>query len=706
MNQVSDLTAKLLATENITVIRSAVKTASFNVETRQLTLPIWKDMTSDLEGMLIGHEVGHALWSTDDLFVPVKENSKLRSYINVVEDVRIERLMKIKYPGIRKIFTTGYTELNNRGFFGTDKIADMSSLNLIDRMNLWFKVGLKSNVKFTNTEKQFIIRAEKTETVQDVIDLAKAIYDYSKEELEKNPPTERIEIDFDDMEFEPTDSDMNDADSEMDDEIELETDFESNGSESQPQKTQEELIDDALQSITESSLSGAIDELSDTSIVYKYHSLSTNYADDFIVDYKTVLKETSCVDDYQYMLGAFGFQTVQLVSDAFNQFKTNNNRTISYLIKEFEMKKAATNYNKSKIAKSGSLNMSKIYAYQLNDDLFKRINIVHNGKNHGMVFLLDWSGSMRDVIHDTIEQVITLSSFCHRLQIPFQVLAFTSSYYPVIQDEDYYIKRKCRIEKDRMTKNLIRNAIDCCNLVEFFNHKMTASEFNIMSKRLYNTFAFIGGAYKLGGTPLNESLAFMTDYLNTFIRNNNVENVSFITLTDGQGHPINSTSGLTEYAYPPGCYGISGIKDRKDVKHFITDPITKITYPFSADPMVQTATLLKMIKSRYNINNIGFYVTGSASDKALLEIMYYNNVGGDNVDVYKKQIKQQDFAIMPSVGRDELIVIPSKSLKITDGELQVTSKQSAKTAAKSLTKLMTGRQINRLLLNRFIHLIA
>ena len=111
MNQVSDLTAKLLATENITVIRAAVKTASFDVETRQLTLPIWKDMTSDLEGMLIGHEVGHALWSTDDLFVPVKENSKLHSYINVVEDVRIERLMKIKYPGIRKIFTTGYAEV-------------------------------------------------------------------------------------------------------------------------------------------------------------------------------------------------------------------------------------------------------------------------------------------------------------------------------------------------------------------------------------------------------------------------------------------------------------------------------------------------------------------------------------------------------------------------------------------------------------------
>jgi hypothetical protein len=94
MNQASDLTARLLATENFTVIRSGVKTASFDIDTRELTLPIWKDMTSDLEGMLIGHEVGHALYSTMALLDASKDNRKLHTYLNVVEEVRIEKLMK------------------------------------------------------------------------------------------------------------------------------------------------------------------------------------------------------------------------------------------------------------------------------------------------------------------------------------------------------------------------------------------------------------------------------------------------------------------------------------------------------------------------------------------------------------------------------------------------------------------------------------
>jgi predicted metal-dependent peptidase len=58
-----DLLAKLLSTENITVLRQPVATASFNVETRVLTLPVWKNLSENIENMLIAHEVGHALYT-------------------------------------------------------------------------------------------------------------------------------------------------------------------------------------------------------------------------------------------------------------------------------------------------------------------------------------------------------------------------------------------------------------------------------------------------------------------------------------------------------------------------------------------------------------------------------------------------------------------------------------------------------------------
>ena len=95
-NTSSELGAKLLANEDISVIRARVSTASFDIKNRVLTLPQWKDLTPTVEGMLIGHEVGHALYTTDDYLEPLKDNYKLKGYLNILEDVRIEKLMKRK----------------------------------------------------------------------------------------------------------------------------------------------------------------------------------------------------------------------------------------------------------------------------------------------------------------------------------------------------------------------------------------------------------------------------------------------------------------------------------------------------------------------------------------------------------------------------------------------------------------------------------
>ena len=88
--QATDLSARLLATENLTVVRSNVPTASFDIKSRVLTLPMWKDMTPAIEDMLVGHEVGHALYTLDKYIKPIEENPKLKSYMNILEDVRIE----------------------------------------------------------------------------------------------------------------------------------------------------------------------------------------------------------------------------------------------------------------------------------------------------------------------------------------------------------------------------------------------------------------------------------------------------------------------------------------------------------------------------------------------------------------------------------------------------------------------------------------
>ena len=132
--EVKGILAKLLATENLTVEHRQVQTASFDVNSRVLTLPIWKDASGTIYDLLVGHEVGHALYTPNETFDAPKD------FVNVIEDARIERMMKKTYPGLRKSFYDGYSELWDRDFFGV-RGEDLSLIPFIDRINLYYKVG-------------------------------------------------------------------------------------------------------------------------------------------------------------------------------------------------------------------------------------------------------------------------------------------------------------------------------------------------------------------------------------------------------------------------------------------------------------------------------------------------------------------------------------------------------------------------------------
>ena len=74
--------AKLLATEDLVVENRNVRTAQFNVDTRVLTLPMWKRASNSVYDMLVGHEVGHALFTPN--VNPPKSVS--HQFLNVTED--------------------------------------------------------------------------------------------------------------------------------------------------------------------------------------------------------------------------------------------------------------------------------------------------------------------------------------------------------------------------------------------------------------------------------------------------------------------------------------------------------------------------------------------------------------------------------------------------------------------------------------------
>ena len=173
--------AKLLATEDLIIENRKVDTAMFDVERRVLTLPMWEKASASVYDLLVGHEVGHALYTPADNWK--KDHPDLpMSYVNILEDVRIEKLMKRKYAGIVKTFFNGYRELSEQDFFELSE-NEVEEMNLPDRLNINAKIGNFVNVPFSDNENYFVNKAIKTETFQEVLDLSVELFDFMKEQI-------------------------------------------------------------------------------------------------------------------------------------------------------------------------------------------------------------------------------------------------------------------------------------------------------------------------------------------------------------------------------------------------------------------------------------------------------------------------------------------------------------------------------------------
>jgi hypothetical protein len=377
------------------------------------------------------------------------------------------------------------------------------------------------------------------------------------------------------------------------------------------------------------------------------------------------------------------------------------------MVKEFEMKKAADNYKRTMQSKSGSLNMSKLYQYKLNDDIFKRINIVPDGKNHGMVMLVDWSASMDEHIAQTLHQVVNLSLFCKSAQIPYSVVALSTEYSVRRYDEDGmripHPERIVDIAADEV------NPYGDLHMMELLSSKMTNKEFNYVTNQLITGDIFKHVDFQLGGTPLNEALVYMTKYLPEFQAKNNVQKLSFITLTDGEGATLMDKDNFAVKSRR--VYG----KDNEyyTKKAFLHDEITKKNYPLQWGD-THTEALLDVIKNRVGCTVLGFYIFKYTQRN--LSAAWHNNTNPEKraagtfwtiLDELKKRIRDDGYVSLAGTSYDDLFLVPTKSLTIDDQvELNVTDDMTAAKIATQMKKMFGSKKKSRVLLNKFIERIA
>ena len=527
-----DNLARLMAGENLTVVHRKTPTAYFDLKNRLLCCPIFKeDISPELYDLFMGHEVGHALWTPyEGVHSAVTKNKTLKGYLNVIEDVRIERNIRNKYQGLRKSFFTAYNELMEMDFFGV-KGKNLQELSLIDKINLITKCGSRINIKLSKEEQFFLDWAMKCETWEEVEECATAIYEWSKENETRTEQDEQLvpqmfdigdeeedeEGEEEEQEGESWEESYSDSEEEEEDNLPEVPETTGSGQETEEEESEEEAEeeerketggvsnqgtpeqyddeDGARESITEHNAHNNEEQfISETNIVRTQINLKekgfSEFVTDTLYDYKLVLNDWK---EYYERAGKDSYYgnriepTKKRALHTFKKLESKNKAIINHMAKEFEMRQTALSSRHAFTGKTGKLDMNRLAKYQIVDDVFKRVTYLPDGKNHGVNILLDWSGSICNEVQDLLEQTFILTMFCRKVNIPHRVYLFSDniSKRPVeVDDHTSYWRDRCGY------------------LVEIFSNEMNSKEYKEMflnMSTLYNHYMTDNIRYGRGG---------------------------------------------------------------------------------------------------------------------------------------------------------------------------------------------------------------
>lgn len=175
-----------------------VETAYIDMNTGEITLPLYIVKDRDMYILMGSHEVSHALNTPKDFYAlhnsknaptihGIKINRNLFSCINIVEDIRIEKLIRNQFPGFVAIYKNGYKKLlDTNPNFKVSK-SSWNKMDLANKINIKSKAGDLISFPLTDTEVAVLKYMKTAKTFDDVI--IRAVYLYKsmlKDSVEKS----------------------------------------------------------------------------------------------------------------------------------------------------------------------------------------------------------------------------------------------------------------------------------------------------------------------------------------------------------------------------------------------------------------------------------------------------------------------------------------------------------------------------------------
>ena len=637
-NEAHSVFARIMSTENITVLFDPKsKDAWFDTKTRVLNMPNWTGMTQEVYDLLLSHEVSHALHTpvdgwiglTDELTGPnAKEADKqvARQYINIVEDARIERLIKAKYPGLARDYRKGYDFLLKSNMFGKLDNKTISEMAFIDRLNLHFKLGQHTEltVPFSASEQQVVDMIAETESFEDVMKATRLVWDHesSTEGQPESKTSKGKGSGAGEGEGEPEDGDGEPQDGEGEEGDGKRTNQPSKQLKRIAPKTtaaQDKWMDKHLDKPR------SWDRQEDWAVRMPEFDLAQIIVSHTQINEQITEALSSCTKCQEW---------TNLMTADFNAFTSEANATVDAMVKTFLAKKAAAAHHRQQQAKSGTLDMNLLSSYKWNEDLFKHFTIKPNGKNHGFIVFLDWSGSMAGVIMNVVKQMYILTSFFRRVGVPYEVYAFSSHqptdkytgeynhYYGTLEGNEMQARF------DTMHKTFITNkADDVCDTRPFWLYQFASSTMNMNHHKQAMRNLFALGFYQgneacrkngvsvthpvmphwlgLGDTPLDQALMAANQLVADFQRKYRIEIMNTVVITDGStsGSPLSDGKKTSNGAWQTptrlvnkrtgSSYSLNGIVSTNVLASYLADNTNSNTIMLFLDQS-QTAASVRI----------------------------------------------------------------------------------------------------------------
>jgi len=731
-NEIKGNLARLLATENLIVEhRADISTASFDVQRRVLQLPKWDLASNTVYDMLVGHEVGHALFTPNE---DPEEFGAPMEFVNVIEDARIEKLIKRKYAGLPKIFNTAYRELSDDDFFG---IADeeLADLPLIDRINLHCKIGAYAMIPFTEDEVLFVKRTLEAETFEEVLEIAKDVYgEHQRQKEEQAQQQTQSQPSPDNQGNQEMNSSSEDGEEgegeEGEDQVKVKQPMSSGddgefGEDGKPGNSGGQYNDDEVR--TQQSFDEQASKLSRQD----YHGRPNQYVelpkkldtDKIIVDWVEIHdwiderrslyikergEELQRYTDYDY---GSGYENAE---SEYKKFRKQSQKEVNYLVKEFECRKSADAYARAATSRTGVLDTARLHTYKYNEDLFKKVTVLPDGKNHGLIFVLDWSGSMSHCLHSTVKQLLNLTSFCKKVQIPFEVYAFTNEWRIVdriknSQKEDY---SNGWYYGDRNHTGVVEGELyvdaEEFNMMNLISSRSNARDYERQCLNVwYESFQYQYRAMyrpteglSLSGTPLNEAVISLNYIIPQFKSQNDLQKVNVVILSDGES---------TYATYGKKCmnhYDSEETLRTVSVGEYciLRDRQTGRVYPqFLSSYTHVTNTLIKQVRDRFpEVNIIGIRLC-KGSELSSFVSHYADSTKYDDI---QQQWKKNKSAIIPdAVAYSALYALRLESLD-EETEFEVASDASKGQITRAFKKMLKSKSTNKKVLSAFAEMVS